>query len=41
MCREQFDNIFLKPNQAKHLGFCGRNQVGSLGVEPFLILDFV
>ena len=38
--REQFDSLSLKPNQAKHLGFCGRHQLGSLGVEPLLTLDF-
>ena len=30
--REQFDSLFLKLNQIKHLGFCGRHWVGSLGV---------
>ena len=38
--REQFDKEFLKPNQTKNLGFCGRRQVGSLRVEALLILDF-
>ena len=38
--REQFDSLFLKPNQIKHLGFCGRCQVGSLGVDTVLIFDF-
>ena len=28
--REQFDMLFLKPNQTKYSGFCGRHQVGSL-----------
>ena len=37
---EQFDSLFFKPNRIKHLGFCGRHQVGSLGVEPILKLDF-
>ena len=36
----QFDILSFIPNQTKHLGFCGRRQVGSLGVEPLLILDF-
>ena len=40
MGREQFDSLFLKPNQIKHLGFCGRCQVGSLGVDTILVLDF-
>ena len=26
----QFDRLSLKPNETKHLGFCGRCQVGSL-----------
>ena len=38
--REQFDSLFLKRNQIKHLGFCGRCQVGSLGVDTVLTLDF-
>ena len=37
---EQFDSLFLKPNQIKHLGFCGRFQVGYLGVDTVLMLDF-
>ena len=37
---EQFYKLSLKLNQTKHLGFYGRRQVGSLGVEPLLILDF-
>ena len=37
---EKFNTLFFKPNQIKHLGFCGRRQVGSLGVDTVLILDF-